>query len=65
MICWALWGCWPESARRTMMRLSRLGHVQPRAGEWRVERQDAMIKEPIDQVIGQMSGEIIPHQDDA
>ncbi len=44
--------------------LHRFGHIQPRAGEWRVERQNAMSKEPIDQIVGQVSGKIIPHYND-
>src|SRR5437016_6570838 len=45
--------------------LHGLSHIEPGTGERRVERHDAMLKEPGDQVVREMTSQIIQHEQDA
>ena len=45
--------------------LQRLGHVEPRARDRRVEGQDAALQQPAHHVVRQMPRQIIPDQDQA
>lgn len=42
--------------------LHRLGHIQPRPGERRVQGPDPVLEEPDDQLRSVVSGEVVPHQ---
>ena len=48
-----------------MMRLTRLGHVQPRAAQRRVQRHHAVTEQPQHQCWRQMPFEVVPHQQQA
>ncbi len=45
--------------------LQRLGHVEPGAAEWRVQRHDAMLEQPVDDRPTEVAGEIVPNEDGA
>jgi len=45
--------------------LQRLRHIQPRTADGRVQGHDAVLEQPADDRATQVSGEIIPHEDQA
>src|SRR5947209_19897493 len=45
--------------------LQRLGHIEPGTGKRRVQRQNAMLQQPANHIIAQVSLEIVPDQDEA
>lgn len=45
--------------------LDRLGHVQPRPADRRIERQHPVLEEPLHNRLAQMPGEVVPDQDQA
>ena len=43
--------------------LQRLGHIEPGTGDRRVKRQNAVLQQPANHIIAQVSLEIVPDQD--
>ena len=41
--------------------LQRLGHIEPGTGQRGIERQDAVLEQPADQVVAQVPRQIVPH----
>src|SRR5436309_6037110 len=42
--------------------LHRFGHIQPRAADWGVQRHDPMCEQPGNHVGAQVSGQVVPDQ---
>jgi hypothetical protein len=62
--CWAAWKCCPREGAAYNDPLQGLGHVEPGTRKWRIERQDAVLKQPTNHVARQVSGQIVPDQDE-